>query len=233
MTATALIPDSIRHDSTRCPDQGCALATTSCLPTGYAELDLLLPGGGWPTGTLSEIYVERSGIGELQLLMPAAATLTQDGRGLAMVSPPTMPYTPALAARGVQLQHVLILRSQPDDKQAATSEQLLFSGNCGMLLLWHDHLQERLLQRLQHAAERSGALVVLYRSRRAQPFSGAALRLHVSRNDGRTVINVLKRNSGGTSPPVQLDLHGSLTRRPAALQLPLITADQPCFQHTH
>jgi len=236
MPATTNATHTTRHaPRTWSSGHTCPLTTTSCLPTGYAELDLLLPGGGWPTGTLSEIYVERPGIGELQLLMPAAAALTQDKRKLAMIGPPScMPYTPALATRGVQIQHLLMLRTPLPDELARTCEQLLVSGSCGMLLIWHDQLQERVLQHLQHAAERSSAIVVLYRTRRAQPFSRVALRLHVSRNDGRTVVKVLKRHDGDTPPPVHLDLHGSLTRRPVTLPyVPPVTAAQPGLQHAH
>ena len=50
-----------------------AAATAPGIATGFTELDVLLPGGGWPVGALTEIFVERPGIGELQLLMPAAA----------------------------------------------------------------------------------------------------------------------------------------------------------------
>ena len=49
------------------------------LPTGFAALDRYLPGGGWPLGPLIEVFVERYGVGELSLLMPALAALTDDG----------------------------------------------------------------------------------------------------------------------------------------------------------
>lgn len=211
-------------------ESDCAPAGTYNLATGFVELDLILPGAGWPVGALTEIYLERPGIGELQLLMPAAAALTQDAHRLAIIGPPCMPYTSALAARGVQLQHVLILRPQYPDEQFRNCEQVLNSGNCGMLLTWQDHIQEHKLQRLQLAAERSGTILVLYRSRRAQPYAGANLRLHVSRNDGLTVINVLKRSNGGSTLPVKLDLHGSLTRRPPVAppyRLPAATMNCP------
>ncbi len=210
-----------------------APATPSGIATGFAELDLLLPGGGWPAGALTEIYEDRPAIGEFQLLMPAAARLTQDARWLAMIAPPYMPYAPALAARGVRLQHVLLLHPQSPDEQAWACEQLLNSGHCGVVLLWTDRVQVRTLRRLQHAAAHNGAIAVLYRSRRAQPFSAAALRLHVGKSDGRTIINVLKRRGGGAPRPVQLDLHGSLTRRlPAVVPLPAATPAL-FLQNTH
>jgi len=45
------------------------------IPTGFSEFDRELPGGGWPRGVVSELLTERSGIGELSLLMPALAQL--------------------------------------------------------------------------------------------------------------------------------------------------------------
>ena len=41
----------------------CARVTVPSVPTGFAELDAVLPGGGWPAAALTEIYAERSGIG--------------------------------------------------------------------------------------------------------------------------------------------------------------------------
>lgn len=208
-----------------------ALAAPS-VATGFTELDVLLPGSGWPVGALTEIYVERPGIGELHLLMPAAAQLTRDARWLAMIAPPYAPHAPALAACGVHVHQVLVLRPQTVDAQARACEQLLDSGHCGAVLMWLDQAQESTLHRLRYAAERSGTLAVLYRSRHTQPYSAAALRLHVSKIDGRTVIHVLKRCGGGMPSPVKLDLHGSLTRRPLPAP-PLRVANLPGLQDAH
>jgi hypothetical protein len=212
--------------------QGNTSDTVSGIPTGHAELDVLLPGRGWPVGALTEIFVERPGIGELQLLIPAAAQLTRNARWLAMIAPPYLPYAPAMAACGIHLKHMLLLSPQSKDEQAWAGEQLLGSGNCGAMLLWNDHLQDRTLRRLQHAAEHSGALAVLFRTRRAQPFVSAALRLHVSRSNGRTVIQVLKRRGGGIPAPVQLDLHASLSQRVPATPQPRSTVlANTCLQN--
>ncbi len=209
-----------------------AAYATHGIATGFTELDVLLPDGGWPVGTLTEIFVERPGIGELQLLMPAAAHLTQDARWLAMITPPYTPHAPALAACGVHLDQVLVLRPQTPDEQVRACEQLLESGNCGAVLMWLDQIEACTLRRLQQAVKHSKTLVVLYRSRRAQPYAAAALRLHVSKTDGRTVVQVLKRHGGGTPSPVKLDLHGSLTRRPFPA-LPLRVTNLPGLQAAH
>ena len=47
--------------------------------SGYPRLDRHLPGGGWPQHALTEILLEHYGSGELKLLMPALARLSQAG----------------------------------------------------------------------------------------------------------------------------------------------------------
>jgi hypothetical protein len=68
-------------------------------------------------------------------------------------------------------------------------------------------VHERALRRLQLAAEEGGASLLLFRSARVAPATTAALRLHVSRSENRTVIRVLKRRGGVLPAPVTLDLH--------------------------
>ncbi len=45
------------------------------ISSGHPELDAELPGGGWPRGNLTEFLVDRGGLGELSLLLPALAQL--------------------------------------------------------------------------------------------------------------------------------------------------------------
>ena len=187
---------------------GCARVAIPSVPTGFAELDVLLPGAGWPAEALTEIYVERPGIGELQILMPALARLARNERWLAFIAPPHIPYAPALAGHGVRLSHVMLIRPDTVEMQLWAGEQALRSGSCGAVLLWLNHLPERVLRRVQLAAEGSGALVMLFRGARTTPFASAALRLHLSKADARTVVRILKRRGGGIPAPVILDLHG-------------------------
>ena len=42
----------------------CARVAPALAP-GYAELAVQLPGGGWPAGAITEIYAERTGVGEV------------------------------------------------------------------------------------------------------------------------------------------------------------------------
>lgn len=191
----------------------CAQVSIPSVPTGFAELDVLLPGGGWPAEALTEIYAERPGIGELRLLMPALGRLTRNERSLLLIAPPYIPYAPALAGHGVRLSHVMLIRAEPVEMQLWAGEQALRSGSCGAALLWLNRIPERALRRLQRTAEGSGALVILFRGARATPFTSAALRLHLGKADGRTIVRILKRRGGSIPAPVLLDLHGVMTSR--------------------
>ena len=164
----------------------CAQVSVPSVPTGFAELDVLLPGAGWPTETLTEIYVERPGIGEVMLLVPALARLSRSERWLAFIAPPYLPYAPALASRGIRLSQFMLIRAQTAELQLWSGEQALRSGSCGAVLLWLDRVPERALRRLQLAAEGSGAFVMLFRNARAPACSTpsvASSRRHLQRGD--------------------------------------------------
>ena len=205
----------------------CARVAIPSVPTGFAELDILLPGGGWPAGALTEIHVERAGIGELQLVMPAAALLTRSGSWLALNAPPYVPYAPALAAHGVMLSRLMLVRPATVEDGLWACEQALRSQVCAMVLIWLDHVPDRWLRRLQLSAESGGASLLMFRPARVAPASPAALRLHVARSQSRTLVRVLKRRGGGVPAPVALDLHGGgEMRRISAVscQLPAVNS---------
>src|SRR5688572_16841242 len=192
---------------------GCARVALPSVPTGFAELDAALPGGGWPTAALTEIYPERPGIGEMQLAMPAAARLTGAGRWVMLIAPPYLPYPPALAAHGIRLARLILVNAADAGERFWACEQALRSPGCSAVLAWIDRAPERALKRLQLAAEGGGAAALLFRSARVIPASPAALRLHVGRSQSLTVVRILKRRGSDLPAPIVLDL-------PDALPLP-------------
>ena len=102
------------------------------IPTGFAELDRHLPGGGWPRGAIIEIFVERYGVGELTLLIPALGVLTQAAappvKWIAWIAPPLIPYAPALEQRGVSTDRLLMIHPSASHKDRLWAvEQVLRS----------------------------------------------------------------------------------------------------------
>ena len=174
--------------------------------SGYTELDAELPGGGWPRGNLTEILSDRGGIGEISLLLPALARLSDEGGRLALVAPPWLPHAPAWAAAGVAPERLLVIR--PGKQAAWCVEQLLRCGGFAGLLAWPDAgIDARALRRLQVAAEGQAVLAVLWRSTvdAATP-SPAPLRLTLSASADRLALRILKRRGRPASRLLQIEI---------------------------
>lgn len=186
------------------------------LPSGYPVLDRHLPGGGWPQHALTEILLEHYGTGELKLLMPALARLSQSDRDhnpesagwLAWIAPPFQPYPPALVEWGVELSRVLIVRPRDAQEVLWAAEQAISSGNCAAVLLWSEVLSIAASRRLQLAAEKSGSWAIAFRplSARSQS-SAAALRILLSTGRDGTEFSILK-NRGSRPATLRNVLHG-------------------------
>ena len=167
-------------------------APVAVFPTGFAGLDRVLPGGGWPRSGLIEVLVPGAGNGELQLWAPLVARLTQaaDARWCAFVSPPFEPFVPAWCARGARADRLLVARG---DEPLWVLEQSLLSGACALAFGWIARAGMRELRRLVLAAERGAALGVLIRPLRAAPeHSPAVLRLALSGQSGGLHVQLLK-----------------------------------------
>jgi hypothetical protein len=180
-----------------------AQTAEDALPTGFAALDELLPGGGWPRGALTEVLLSRQGIGELRLLTPTLARLSEADGWLAWVAPPYVPYAAALAAVGIKLARLVVAQPQSEADAWWTAEQALRSGACGALLAWLRAADERRMRRLQLAAETGHTWGVLFRhARAAQDRSPAALRLLLEPSKEGLAVTILKRRGGPVSKPV-------------------------------
>jgi hypothetical protein len=175
------------------------VANAAVIPTGFSDLDQQLPGGGWPAQGLIEFLIDRPGIGELGVLLPALVALQQLSleSWLMLVSPPHEPYAPALEARGVDLKRLLVTRTP---EILWTMEQALRSMVCRAVIAWvgdTQPLRVQWLRRLQLAATQSGSLAVLCRPRRhARESSPAVLRLELEPASTGLTVRVLKSRGG-------------------------------------
>jgi hypothetical protein len=197
----------LRHPGLWRGDGQGATSGREFLPSGHAALDGLLPGGGWPADAVTEILFPREGIGELRLLLPLLVDLSRQGRRIAWIDPPHLPYAPALAAAGAELSRFLVVRTGPGQNRLFAAEQCLRSGACGAVLAWPVACDDRGIRRLQLAAEKGGSLGVLFRAAQAcGRFSAAVLRLRVAPSPEGVAVEILKgRRGAGRSAVVPLE----------------------------
>ncbi len=163
----------------------------SILETGFSELDAMLPGGGWPLGSLVEISTPCLGIGELSLLLPAMAELSQTGRHIVWISPPHRPYAPGLAQAGIALPQILVVACKQENDIPWALEKLLRNRRCGMALAWPQRLNEHQSRRLQLAAEQGKSLAVLFPQRHSTN-KHAALRIQLQPTSQGLLLTILK-----------------------------------------
>jgi len=131
------------------------------LDTGFAELNQLLRSGGWPHSSLVEIQVDEWGQGELQLLLPMMAALSQQQKQLAWIAPPYTPYAPALHAAGVDLDYLLIIEQSDPADIAWAAEKCLRHAAAALVIFCLPLADARHIRRLQVAADTGGNIGVL------------------------------------------------------------------------
>ncbi len=141
-----------------------AAAAAGAQPTGHAGLDAVLPSGGWPEAALSELLIPADGVGELQLLWPTLARLSQAGERIVLVAPPYLPFAPAWRQAGVDLGRLQVVRAGTSRDALWATEQCLRSGSCGAVLCWPLGADDRALRRLQVAAASGRTLAFATRS---------------------------------------------------------------------
>ena len=170
--------------------------------SGCAALDAALPGGGWPEAALVELLIGADGLGELALLLPMLAALTQAQRPVLLVAPPYRVNAPAWQAAGLRLSQLHLVEA--DAKEAPWAmEQALRAGCCGAVLGWflQRNADDHELRRLQVAAEAGRSLAFVFRPLRARDNpSPAPLRLSLRADEnGRPELRLLKCR--GALPP--------------------------------
>ena len=181
--------------------QPAAQIAPDAIATGWASLDAVLPGGGWPSAALSEILLPADGVGELRLVWPALARLSEGNGIVAVIAPPYRPYAPAWQAAGLRHDALQVIDACPRDALWA-AEQCLRSGACSAVLCWPQKADDRALRRLQVAAETGRTPGFAFRAAHAAKNpSPAPLRVAIEVAPHR--VRVLKCR-GASVPPAPL-----------------------------
>lgn len=216
-------PDSIAAPETLHPSlwraSQLAHSMSRCVDTGHPVLSNQLPGGGWPTGTLNELMVQQTGIGELHLLRPALSQVAH--RRIVLLQPPHPPQGLALAALGLSPSQLVWVRSSRVTDALWAAEQILRSGSCGALLFWATHARGESLRRLHLAAQSGETLFFMMRPLAvAQDSSPSPLRLSLRPAPGGIDIGFIKRRGPQRDAPLFLPLTPSLLQRHATMDRP-------------
>ena len=183
----------------------------AAVPTGYAQLDNALPSGGWGIGCLTELLLEQHGIGEISLLLPGLSQVTSDNQWAAFVNPPYLPYAPALANSGINLERLLIINTGNDVDTLWATEQLLRAGIFASVVAWVNRTTAQKQRRLQLAAELGKTWATVYRPASAQDQSSpAALRIVIGTSSKHLKLDIIKSRGGKQRSvyinPTQFDL---------------------------
>ena len=189
-------PDLWRGHGSR-PDLPAGVAS------GFAPLDGALAWGGWPPAGLIELLESLPGTG-LGLVLPALARLDKASRWLLLVDPPWPPFAPALAARGIGLERLVVVAA--GERAPWAAEQGLRSEACAAVLVWGGRWETTGLRRLQLAAETAAVPAFLFRdTAAARGHSPAPLRLAVSpRGEVGWRVEVLKQRGGRAGMVLEL-----------------------------
>ena len=190
--------------------------------TGFTNLDQELPGAAWPVDGVTEFLHNRAGIGELRLLAPALARMTHEqNRWVLFVSPPYIPYPPALAQAGIDLTRVIVSQPRAPKDYLWVLEKALASQSCSAVIAWPGRIHEKQIRRLQLASKDGYSWGILFRpeesSKNASP---AELRLRLrplpgyspGKDNSAIAVKILKRRGRWESEEFTIAFNDQLLR---------------------
>lgn len=188
---------------------------TPAISSGFSALDAELSGAGWPLGMLTELIVREAGIGELRLLVPLLRQLTRERRTVILLTPPHIPYAPALSSFGIDLNHLMIVQGSHAADRLWAVEQTLKSASFGCMLAWlpQEKTRPEHLRRMQLAAQGAQGPAFLFRPLAAQfESSPAPMRLLLlPRPNQQISVQILKRRGPVLARPLLLALPQPVT----------------------
>lgn len=158
---TGVLPRHVAEAVWRGSEVGGSVSRT--VPSGFSALDQQLPGGGWPTHSLTELLMPQAALCEWRLLGPALPSLIEPGGRIYLIAPPKQPHVGGLAQLGLSSDQVVwVSASTPVDRLWVT-EQIVKSDPAGAVLSWLPQARPEQIRRLQIHAQSCDAPVFLFR----------------------------------------------------------------------
>lgn len=202
--------DSLRRRMERL--DGACRPEERVLSTGCLPLDKLLPRGGLLRGTLVEWLAEHPGSGAGMLALMVARQACSEGRALAIMDRARRFYPPSVAAWGMDLENLLVLRPRSESEELWALEQVLRSPSVGAVWAPLARIDVREFRRLQLAAESGGTVGMLVRPAdvRGEPSWAEAqflVRPRASPGGWRLHVEVTRSRGGTGGRSVELEIN--------------------------
>jgi len=182
------------------------------LPSGRPEVDALLPGGGFPCGSVTDL-VGGPASGKTELALRALREAQESGAFAAYVDGRGELYPPAAVALGIDPARLLIVRPPAGERGGGeacreamgglwAAEALLASGAFAAVAVdvslrpVPPRRAEAMLRRLRSAAEKGGAAALRLGAPR-DPSTPAALRLELSGAERSPAVRLVRGSAAG------------------------------------
>ncbi|MFP5474128.1 MAG: translesion DNA synthesis-associated protein ImuA [Gammaproteobacteria bacterium] len=183
-------------------------AAGGTVATGWASLDTLLPGAGWPTGCAVEILSTHPAVAEWRLLSPALRGSVDGARPVAVVGPPREPHAPGIRQMGIDPGGLIWIDAAAPAQRLWACEQLLRANGTAAVIAWLPQVRAAQIRRLQVLASQAEGLLFLVRPLDAATQASAApLRVAVSpsrRSAQALTLRVLKRRGPPSEDQIEL-----------------------------
>lgn len=149
-------------------------AVTAVVPTGFADLDTALPGGGWPCQSLTEILQPQPTVAEWRLLGAAIRQVVANGQDVVVIGPPKSPHLPGLAHIGLTEPHLVWIKAEAPAERLWVTEQVIRANAAGLVIAWLPQARQEQIRRLQVCAQSCDGPVFLCRPAAAENEPSAA-----------------------------------------------------------
>ncbi len=170
-----------------------AVYKASTLWSGFKELNAELPNDGWPRSSLIELLVQQAGIGEMQLLKRALATIAKSQR-IVLIQPSHTPNGLTCQNWNLPAERLMWIKTKVTADALWTVEQILKNGSFGAVLLWQTNILAEALRRLNLAAQTTDTYFFLMRPVSAQKdTSPTPLRLSVRLERAGINVEIVNR----------------------------------------
>lgn len=161
--------------------------------TGFAPLDAALLHKGWPLGCLIEICQESAAAVDWYL---CAHGLKGVKGGIALLNPPNVPFAQGLIQLGIDLERLVIVRTDNQADFVQSFVELSSRDVCGALMAWQPQqaLSYAQVRKCLLATAQSAGLSFLFRPAIAGfASSPASLRLQLSLKAAHVQVRILKQ----------------------------------------